>query len=160
MSGVSGYHVQHRQTGEGRWTTATESATTTTRSITGLWCGRTHEFRVGAHGDGTTYNARAGLWSPTATTTLDACAPQPPRFGADSYSFEVGAGSPAGASVGVVSAIDLNEDTVAYSITAGNGAGKFRIDAATGEITLAASLGPTEGITYELTVGAARTARR
>ena len=154
VGGASGYHVQHRQPGEGRWTTAAESATSTTRSITELRCGRTHQFRVGAHGDGTTYNARAGLWA-RATTTLDACTPHPPRFEADSYSFVVVAGSPAGASVGAVSAIDANYDPVAYSITAGNGAGRFRIDAATGEITLAASLGPIAGISYELTVEAA-----
>ena len=155
VSGASGYQIQHRQTGEGRWTTAEESATTTTRSVTGLWCGRTHEFRVGAHGDGTTYNARAGLWSPTATTTLDACTPHPPRFTADSYSFVVGVGSSPGSPVGTVSAIDVNEDPVAHSITAGSGAGKFTIDAVTGEITVAASLGPTVGIIYELTVSAA-----
>ena len=154
VGGASGYHVQHRQPGEDRWTTAAESATSTTRSITELRCGRTHQFRVGAHGDGTTYNARAGLWA-QATTTLDACTPHPPRFAADSYSFEIGVGSPAGASVGAVSAIDANYDPVTYSITAGNGAGRFRIDAATGEITLAAALGPIAGISYELTVEAA-----
>ena len=67
VTGASGYHVQHREDGETRWTTATESATGATHSVARLWCGKTHEFRVGALGDGTTYNERAGLWSPTAT---------------------------------------------------------------------------------------------
>ena len=79
--GASGYHVQHRISGAGeRWFTVDESVTGTTHTASGLWCGRTHEFRVGAHGDGTTYNARAGLWSPTATATTAACSPLPPRF--------------------------------------------------------------------------------
>lgn len=154
VTGASGYHVQHREDGETRWTTATESAIGTTHSVTRLWCGKTHEFRVGARGDGTTYNERAGLWSPTATATMDVCTPHPPRFRADSYAFEAPVGGSAGDSVGVVSAIDVNDDAITYSITAGNDAGKFAIASATGEITLAASLSPTAGVAYALTVGA------
>ena len=52
---------------------AASTATGTSYTVTGLPCGETHEFRVGAYGDGTTYNSRAGLWSPTATTTARAC---------------------------------------------------------------------------------------
>ena len=156
VTGASGYHVQRRVSGGGeRWSTVDESVTGTSRTVTGLWCGRTHEFRVGAYGDGTTYNARAGLWSPTETATTAACSPQPPRFDADSYSFEVSVATSAGDSVGAVSAIDLNDDPVTYSISAGNEAGKFSIDESTGEITLAARLGSAAGTTYTLTVGAA-----
>ena len=155
VAGASGYHVQRRISGEGQWTTADESVTGTSRTVTGLWCGRTHEFRVGAYGDGTTYNARAGLWSPTATAMTAACSPLPPRFGADSYSFEVSVATSAGDYVGAVSAIDLNDDPVTYSISAGNEAGKFSIDESTGEMTLAARLGSAAGTTYTLTVGAA-----
>ena len=154
VSDISNYHVQHREDGEDRWTTATESATGTAHSVTRLWCGKTHEFRVGARGDGTTYNERAGLWSPTATAAMDACTPHPPRFRADSYPFEVAVGGSAGDPVGVVSAIDVNDDAITYSITAGNEAGKFAIGATTGAITLAASLSPTAGVAYTLTVGA------
>ena len=154
VSGISNYHVQHREDGETRWTTATDSATGTAHTITRLWCGKTHEFRVGARGDGTTYNERAGLWSPTTTAAMDACTPHPPRFRADSYTFEAAVGGSAGDSVGVVSAIDVNDDAITYSITAGNEAGKFAIGATTGAITLAASLSPTAGVAYTLTVGA------
>ena len=154
VSGISNYHVQHREDGETRWTTATDSATGTAHSVARLWCGKTHEFRVGALGDGTTYNERAGLWSPTATAAMDACTPHPPRFRADSYTFEAAVGGSAGDSVGVVSAIDVNDDAITYSITAGNEAGKFAIGATTGAITLAASLSPTAGVAYTLTVGA------
>ena len=155
VTGASGYHVQRRISGAGeRWFTVDESVTGTTHTASGLWCGRTHEFRVGAHGDGTTYNARAGLWSPTATATTAACSPLPPRFRADSYSLDVSA---AGISVsdGVVSAFDLNDDAVTYSITAGDEAGKFRIDSSTGEITTTGPPGSPVGTTYTLTVGAA-----
>ena len=72
---------------------------------------QTHEFRVGAHGAGTTYNARAGLWSPTATATTAACSILPPRFRADSYSLDVSAAASAGVSGVVVSAFDLNDET-------------------------------------------------
>ena len=155
VTGASGYHVQRRISGAGeRWFTVDESVTGTTHTASGLWCGRTHEFRVGAHGDGTTYNARAGLWSPTATATTAACSPLLPRFRADSYSLDVSA---AGISVsdGVVSAFDLNDDAVTYSITAGDEAGKFRIDSSTGEITTTGPPGSPVGTTYTLTVGAA-----
>ena len=154
VTGASGYHVQHRISGTGeRWSTADESVTGTTHTASGLWCGRTHEFRVGAHGDGTTYNARAGLWSPTATATTAACSPLPPRFRADSYSFEISALASVGDAVGAVSAFDVNDDTVSYSITAGNDDGKFAIASSTGEITVAASLSGA-GDTRTLTVGA------
>ena len=148
VTGASGYHVQHRISGAGeRWFTVDESVTGTTHTASGLWCGRTHEFRVGAHGDGTTYNARAGLWSPTATATTAACSPLPPRFRADSYSLDVSAAG--------ISAFDLNDDAVTYSITAGDEAGKFRIDSSTGEITTTGPPGSPVGTTYTLTVGAA-----
>ena len=154
VSGVSGYHVQHRESGEETWETVDESVTGTTHTASRLWCGRTHEFRVGAYGDGTTYNARVGFWSSTATATTDTCTPQPPRFDADSYAFEVSAAATAGDSVGTVSAVDVNGDTVAYSISAGNEAARFAIASGTGEITVAARLGSAIGTTYTLTVGA------
>ena len=156
VTGASGYHVQRRISGVGeRWSTVDASVTGTTHTASGLWCGRTHEFKVGAYGDGATYNARVGLWSATATATTATCSPQPPRFDADSYSFDVSVATSAGDSVGAVSAIDLNDDPVTYSISAGNEAGKFSIDESTGEITLAARLGSAAGTTYMLTVGAA-----
>ena len=156
VSGATGYHVHRRISGAGeRWSTVDESVTVTTYAVTGPWCGRTHEFRVGAYGDGATYNSRAGFWSATADATTDTCSPQPPRFDADSYSFEVSVATSAGDYVGVVSAIDLNDDPVTYSISAGNEAGKFSIDESTGEITLPARLGSAAGTTYTLTVGAA-----
>ena len=155
VSGASGYHVQHRlsETG-GRWTTATSTLTGTTYTVGGLQCNSPHDFRVGAYGDGTTYNTRAGLWSPTATSTTDTCSPRAPEFESASYAFDVSVVAPAGVSVGTVSATDVNDDPITYSITAGNASGKFAIVTSTGEITVAASLGSAVGATFTLTVGA------
>ena len=55
-----------------------------------------------------------------------------PVFDEESYEFDVRARAVVGATVGAVSATDPNEDTVTYSITAGNSAGKFTIDGSTG----------------------------
>ena len=154
VTGATAYRLEHRESGEESWGTIEASVTGTTHTASGLWCARTHEFRVGAYGDGSTYNTRVGFWSSTASAMTDTCSPQPPRFEEDSYAFEVSAAATVGASVGTVSAVDVNGDTVAYSITAGNEAGKFGIDASTGEITVAGPLGSPVGTTFTLTAGA------
>ena len=155
VTGASGYHVQHRLSeAGGRWTTATSTATGTSYTVSDLRCGKTHDFRVGAYGDGTTYNARAGLWSPTAMSTTDTCSPRAPEFESASYEFDVSVVATAGESVGRVTATDVNDDPVTYSITAGNTAGKFAIATSTGEITVAAGLGSVVGARSTLTVGA------
>ena len=61
VSGASGYHVQHRLSGDDHWATADSGVTGTTYAASGLPCNMTHAFRVGAYGDGSTYNVRAGL---------------------------------------------------------------------------------------------------
>ena len=154
VSGGSGYQVQHRRSEAGEsWTTATSTLTSTTYAVSGLRCGATHDFRVGAYGDGTTYNSRTGLWSQTTTTT-DTCRPRPPQFESASYAFEVSVAARAGESVGTVTAFDLNDDPVTYSITAGNQSETFAIASSTGEITVAGGPGAAVGATYTLTVGA------
>ena len=128
--------------------------TGTSYTVSGLECATTHDFRVGAYGDGTTYNARAGLWSPTATSTTATCAPRAPEFESSSYEFDVSVVATAGDSVGTVSATDVNDDPITYSITAGNTAGKFDIATSTGEIMVTGPLGSVVGATSTLTVGA------
>ena len=155
VSGTSGYHVQHRLSDAGeRWTTATSTLTGTAFTVVELRCNATHDFRVGAYGDGVTYNSRAGLWSPTATTTTDTCSPRPPEFESASYEFDVSVAVRAGESVGKVTAFDLNDDPITYSIISGNGAGTFAIASSTGEMTMAGGPGAAVGTTYTLTVGA------
>ena len=155
VTGASGYEVQYRIDGvDERWYNVVVNAMSTTHTVSDLWCNTTHDFRVGAYGDGTTYNARAGLWSATARTTTAACSPKAPRFRFDSYSFQVDALARVGKSVGRVSAVDLNGDSVLHSITAGNEDARFAIASGTGEISVAKPLGLSTSTSYGLTVGA------
>ena len=69
------------------------------------------------------------------------------------YSFSVPEDAASGATVGAVSATELDEgDTVSYSITVGNDAGHFTIDADTGAITVAGALDYETASSYTLTV--------
>ena len=154
VTGASGYHVQNRESGEETWETVKARVTGTKYKALGLSCGTAHKFRVGAYGDGTKRSLVAGLWSPTASATTATCSPQPPRFESELYSFVVDVEAGVGDGVGSVSAIDVNGDTVTYSIASGNDAGKFGIGASTGEITIAAALGSPAGTKYKLKVGA------
>ena len=154
VSGTSGYHVQHRLSEAGEpWTTASSTLPGTSYTVAELRCGATHDFRVGAYGDGTTYNAHTGLWS-QATTTTDTCSPRPPEFESASYEFGLSVAARAGEFVGTVTAFDLNDDSITYSIISGNAAGTFAIASSTGEITVTGGPGAAVGAAYTLTVGA------
>ncbi len=154
VSGASGYQVQRRESGQEAWQSVDASVTGTTHKAAGLRCGATYEFRVGAYGDGTTYDRQAGLWSATATATTGACS-RPPVFATSSYAFTIDAGAATGTPVGVVSATDPEGGAVSYSITAGNDAGVFAIDSATGRISVAGPLFLEPAPSRVLTVRAA-----
>ncbi len=78
-----------------------------------------------------------------------------PGFGAESYAFTVARDAAAGVLVGTVAARDPDPgDSVSYSITAGDRAGRFAIGAESGRITLAGALGAGAGAPYALTVKA------
>ena len=78
-----------------------------------------------------------------------------PEFDPASYTFSVSEDASTADTVGTVSATDPDEgDTVSYSITAGNGDGKFMIDGGTGEITVNAALDYETTDEYRLTVEA------
>ena len=78
-----------------------------------------------------------------------------PGFGAESYAFTVASDAAAGVLVGTVAARDPDPgDSVSYSITAGDRAGRFAIGAESGRITLAGALGAGAGAPYALTVKA------
>ena len=124
VTGATGYQIQHRFRGDEPWAVLA-SVTGAGHSTAALWCDRVHEFRVGAHGDGTTYNTRAGRWSPVATATTSTCTAQAPKFFNEPFAYDVSIGAVAGVPTGSPDAIDLNGDTITYSITAGNEASKF-----------------------------------
>ena len=154
VSGASGYRVQSRESREEPWETVDASVMGRTFTVSGLACGVTHEFRVGAYGDGTTYDTRTGLWSETATVATSGCAQQPPMFEAESYSFEVSVGATTGDVVGTVSATDPDGDRVSYLFRPGSDAGAFRLGHLTGEITVGDLRRFEVGATYTLTVDA------
>lgn len=70
----------------------------------------------------------------------------------DSYEFSADEGAVSGTELGVVSALDPDGDTLTYSITAGNSAGLFAIDATTGAITLTTDVDDDEIGVYSLSV--------
>lgn len=115
-SGAAGYYVQRRVQGdETAWTPENDGLTSTSLTVSDLRCSATHEFRVGAYGNGTSFSDRTGLWSDAASLTIGACPNKPPKFEADSYTFRIDALTPSGAVVGTVSATDANGDAASYS---------------------------------------------
>ena len=75
-NGAAGYRLQRRIAGEETtWTGIGATLTGASHAATGLLCGKTHEFRVGAFGDSATHSDRVGRWSDTASTTPPACSP-------------------------------------------------------------------------------------
>ena len=121
VTGASGYHVQRRVSGGGeRWSAVDESVTGTSRTGDRPVVRQDARIQSGRVRGWDNLQREGGLWSPTETATTAACSPLPPRFRADSYSFEISALAPVGDAVGTVSAFDVNDDAVTYSITAGN----------------------------------------
>ena len=98
---------------------------------------------------------RSGAPVATPTPTATPVPPAPPVFGSSTYAFSVAENAATGTAVGTVAATDANDDTVTYSVTAGNGAGAFAIDSASGAITVAGSLDRETTASYTLTVQAA-----
>ena len=92
----------------------------------------------------------------TATVVVTVTkANESPTFDTASYDFTIPEDTATGGSAGAVSASDPDEgQSVAYSITAGNDAGKFSINAGTGEISVASALDHETASSYTLTVTA------
>ena len=114
-----------------------------------MTCATTYQFRVSAYGDGVAHTEAWGEASPPSAAATAAC--PVPEFGEESYSFTVAAGATAGTSVDTVRATISTDAAIAYSIEAGNDGDVFGIGEATGEITLAGTLGAGP---YQLTVRA------
>ena len=172
-SGAAGYDVQRRIQGdETAWTPESAGLTSTTLTVSDLRCGKAHEFRVGAYGNGTSFSDRTGLWSDAASLTVGACPNKPPKFDADSYTFRIDALTPSGAVVATFSATDPNGDAVSYSfadlglvdgppvlqsglITPGGEAVRLVIDPNSGELKM---FGPARNLDvpadYDMFIGA------
>ena len=150
VSNTTKYRLEHRAPGDSEWAVVSDALTVTTRTMSDLACGVEHRFRVSAFGSGVTY---AEKWSDTSSLGASTTECVTPVFDEVTFEFAVRERSVVGATAGTASAIDPNGDTLSYSITAGNGAGKFSIDVNTGKITVAGGLeGPVT--IYTLTVQA------
>ena len=102
-----------------------------------------------------TVEARAGGSQAATTATVTVTdVDEAPVFGAADYAFAVAEDAATDAAVGAVSAADPEEGALTYAITAGNEAGAFAIDAATGAITVAGALDHETADEYHLTVTA------
>ena len=156
VSGADKYEPQYQTVIGDEWTALpeTEEISTTHTPAGGLTCGTTYGFRVRSYGDGTMHSAEWGTPSDEVTHATEACNAAP-DFDTDSYAFTVDEDAAVGHVVGTVSAPDADaEDTVSYSITAGNGDGKFDIGGSSGEITVEDSLDHETVSLFNLTVQA------
>ncbi len=77
-----------------------------------------------------------------------------PAFGETSYAFSVAEDAAVAAAVGTVGATDPEGGTLTYAITAGNDAGAFALNAASGALTVAKTLDRATTATYSLTLSA------
>ena len=154
------YEMQYRTGAEADWVAllAVTTTSTTFSPADGLTCGTSYDFRVRAHGDGVTYIPDWGAESEpvtTAVTDTNSTCNHVPAFGAASYAFTLSDGTSTSGAVGSVSAIDADTgDTLTYTITGGNEAGKFAINGSSGALTVAAALDYATVSAYMLTVAA------
>ena len=153
------YRVEYRVGGPGAWTVDDESITGTSHTAGRLQCATAYQFRLSAFGDGTTYGAEWSDPSASVTATTETCAS--PVFERAKYSFEVAEDAKVGAAVGMVLAKDPDdEDTVTYTIIAGNTGTPFAVNGTTGAITVAGALNHEATDEYTLTVTATDTTDR
>ena len=155
VDGASQYEAQHT-------TDATDAETVTWTALAAVTgasqtytpaetptCGIAYRFRVRAFGDGETYAEVWGAESPASSLTPNCL----PAFTNAPYTFEIAEDAAVDDEVGTVSATDPDaDDTLTYSITAGNDDDKFAIDGSTGAITVATELDYETTASYTLTV--------
>ncbi len=153
VSGASQYALQTRIPGVQDWTDTTPFAEEDNQWYApsqDLWCASSYEFRVRSYGDGIRYAAQWG--EPSSVLVRDGHCNHAPEFSESAYSFSVAEDASSGYEVGTVFAADL--DALSYSITAGNGDGKFAIGESSGVISVAGELDHATTPSYTLTVGA------
>ncbi len=152
VTGATKYQVDSRTSGAEAWTTAADDLTTASTTLADLTCATAYEVQVRAFGSGAGYTNAWSAPSTALAATTGAC--PPPVFGAESYAFSVAENSAAATAVGTVAATTTGSDSVTYAITAGNDAGGFAIDAATGALTVAGTLDHEASASHALTVEA------
>ena len=158
LDGAAKYEAQHTtDAADAAAVTWTALPETTGVSVTyapegGPACSTEYRFRVGAYGDGDAYTEMWGVESDAESVETATC---PPEFGQDSYTFFIVDTAATDSVVGAVSATDPDTgDTVTYAITGGNNDGKFSINTATGQLTVAGAFAIASTPYYTLTVEA------
>ena len=152
VTGATKYQVDSRAAEAADWTTAANDLTGAAYTLADLTCATAYEVRVLAFG---AVGSHAATWSaPSAPLAATTGACPPPTFGAETYSFSVAENSPAATAVGTVTATTTGSGPVSYALTAGNEAGAFALDAATGALTVAGALDHETTPSVSLTVEA------
>ena len=156
VSNAGKYRVEYRLRYSDDWVLDDDTLIGVSHTVDGLTCRDDYLFRVSAYGNGAVHAAAWSDPSDSVSVTTGECVP--PTFGAASYSFSLAGDADVGSAVGSVSATgSLADDTVTYSITAGDEGGKFAIDDSTGRITVAGDLNSSVGTSFTLTVEATDT---
>lgn len=146
------YRLEYRRGTTGTWTTEPETASLSD-TVSRLDPNTSYSFRVRARGDGSPYSTTFG--NPSGSTSgTTVTGNRAPVFSTDPYAFSVSEDASTGTTVGTVTATDQDNDTLAYSITAGNTGSKFAIGSTTGVITVAGALDRSAAASYSLTVRA------
>ena len=79
IGGDATYEAAYRKGTSGSWISDADDIDGGSHTVGGLECDTTYSFSVRAHGDGSTYAAEWGEYSPAVTaTTEDGCVPDPP----------------------------------------------------------------------------------
>ena len=95
-----------------------------------------------------------GKYLDSVTPPAEAPPNQAPTFAQDSYSATIAQGAEVGDIITNIAATDAEGDTLTYSITAGNDAGLFIVDATNGDIKLAVPEMRTNATDHTLTITA------
>ena len=149
---TSKYRVEYISLALDEWVMDDDSITGTSHTVDGFVCNKVHGFRVSAYGSGTEYAAAWSDWTEALIVDTGEC--MSPVFEEAEYKFELVEDAPFGDAVGAVSATHPDDDTIEYSITAGNTGNAFAIGASSGAITVAGALDFETTPSYTLTVQA------
>ncbi len=99
----------------GPWLDVPGSTRSTSRTVSGLMCGKEYTFRARSYGDGTSYYSEWGPWSENASATTEPCNSDP-EFEHETYAFRAAPAAAAGTVVGTVRATD-DVEVVRYTLS-------------------------------------------
>ena len=152
VTNASKYRVEHVPGGGGELIIDDDTITGTTHTVDGLTCESEYRFLVSAYGSGTEYAAAWSDWTEALIVDTGEC--MSPVFEESEYTFELAEDASVSDPVGTVSATHPDDDTITYSITAGNTGNAFAIGTNSGAITVDGALDFETTPSYTLTTQA------